>query len=69
MMPFFIIELGVGSFAFRDRTLVIKSAWKTIWTESHSQAGGWLSRQAKPYWTDDHNLCAVKGLLLRYVRV
>jgi hypothetical protein len=31
-----------------------KSAWKAIWAETHNQTGGWLSRQRKPYWTDDH---------------
>jgi hypothetical protein len=38
-----------GSFALRDCTFVIKSAWKAIWTEIRNRAGEWLSRQPKSY--------------------
>ena len=49
MMPFFIVELMFRSFALRDSTFLIKSAWKAIWTETHNRTGGWSSYQAKPY--------------------
>jgi len=40
----------LGSFARRESPFLIKSAWKTIWTETPIRGDGWLSYQAKPYW-------------------
>ena len=50
-MPFFIIELIVwaGRTSRLDRS--IKPALERFGPETHSQGGGWLSDQAKPYWT------------------
>ena len=49
MMPFFIVELMFRSFALRDSTFLLKSAWKAIWTETYNRRVGWSSYQAKPY--------------------
>ena len=53
-MPFFIIELIVwaGRTSRLDRS--IKPALERFGPETHSQGGGWLSDQAKPYWTPHH---------------
>jgi len=40
MMPLSIIESLFGSFALRDCTFVIKTEWKTIWTETTNRTGG-----------------------------
>ena len=34
MMPFFVIELGVGLFAHHNYPFLIKSAREAIWTET-----------------------------------
>src|SRR5262249_16276948 len=50
---FLIVGLMFRSFACSDSTLLIKSPWRAIWTETHNREGGWLSYQ-KPYWTCHH---------------
>ncbi|PYL73036.1 MAG: hypothetical protein DMF26_15140 [Verrucomicrobia bacterium] len=39
----------MGRSHFATGPFLIKSAWKTIWTETYNRGGGWLSHQAKPY--------------------
>jgi hypothetical protein len=51
------------SFAFRESTFLIKSAWKAIWTETHNRAAGWLSNQAKPYGRKPRDLVTTRCCL------
>jgi hypothetical protein len=44
----------LGRSHFASRPFSIKSPWKAIRTETHNRGGGWLSYQAKPYWTHHH---------------
>ena len=46
---FFIVGFMFRSLALTDSTLLIKSPWRAIWTETHNRDGGWFSYQAKTY--------------------
>jgi hypothetical protein len=54
-MPFFIIELVVLARS-HFTTGPFESNWhlERFGPETHSQGGGWLSDQAKSYWTRHH---------------
>jgi hypothetical protein len=51
---FLLVGFMFRSFALSDSTFVIQSTCKAIWTERKNRDGGWLSYQAKPYWTCRH---------------
>ena len=55
MMPFFIIELNcLGRSHLTIGPLSNQNRHLGGFLETHSQGGGWLSDQAKPYWTPHH---------------